>query len=131
MIVHHCLSRYLPSLLFRVSTFIMVNHPTVTHVPTQATKHELLGIWSKYQLLDYVLMCLSVENERIDTRPPRWVSFYPLMFWNGDWLSLYLFTQSFMSHAGVAPTQLAPNTWRTIMALAIPLLELGNGEGIR
>lgn len=74
-----------------VSSTLMAHHPFVSHVQSQATEEDLLGLRATYHILDYVLMRLPTEDKRIDTLPLGWVSFVPQMFLNGVRIRLSLF----------------------------------------
>lgn len=77
---------------------------------------ELLGILRyNYSILKDIELRIPVEGESIDKPTVNCVSFYPQMFEYGVRLLLHHFAPLFLNAVKLAPVQLPPNGWGTLM----------------
>ena len=85
----------------------------------------------RFQFPDRVRVRLPNEEERACHFFPREVCFYEAAFLCGLGLPIHPFIMELLSHFGIAPRQLMPNSWRIVVSLMGIWLAAMNGDMIR
>ena len=85
----------------------------------------------RFQFPDRVRVCLPSEEERACHFFPEEVCFYEATFQCGLRLPVHPFFMELLSHFGIAPRQLVPNSWRIVVSLMGIWLAATDGDMIR
>lgn len=90
---------------------------------------DVLASWrAKYTIPSSVVMIIPEPYDRADTPPEGCVALNSAILQAGLRLPFPRVIRKFLSSKGIAPTQLCPNGWRTLIATLILWNQMGNPE---